>query len=200
LISNNIQKYKHRLHDYVVEVILICKSNANDHEKRLIKEYNTYYEDNPSTGLNLEEGGGVEKKVSSTTIQSRSLGLKKAWETRIKRNHDEESKEKIRVTNLLNAFAERKLPAFIKRVPWEDTSGYQVVSHPLLEDTKFSSKNSNEMESHLQRAIKFLESPPDEKIRPEPTIKYLKHLRALGVDEKLIEHYKTLTGYKFIET
>ena len=199
LLRNNIQKYKHRLNDFTVEILCICKAEANVHEKSLIKEFNTYHEENHN-GLNLEPGGGAGMSPSPTTLANRSVSIKKSWETRVKRNHDEESKEKIRVTNLLNAFAERKLPAFIKKVPWEDTTGYEIVSHPLLKDTKFSSKNPHEMESHLQRAIKFLESPPDEKIRPEPTVKYVKHLCVLGIDEKLIERYKQVTGYTFIES
>lgn len=197
LLKHSINKYKHRLSEFTVEVILICKSHANDHEIRLIKEYNTYHDDNP-LGLNIEMGGGAGINVSPTALANRSVAIKKSWETRVKRNPDEEVKERIRVTNLLNAFAERKLPAFIKKVPWEDTSGYQVVSHPLLKDTKFSTKNVNDIDKHLHRAIAFLESPPESKFRPEPTVRYMKHLRELGVDEKLIDRYQSATGYTFL--
>jgi hypothetical protein len=113
-------------------------------------------------GYNLREAGRCGRASEETRKKmSESMTGEKhpQWGKPIK----EETKDKIRQTNINNAVREDHdgtiLPKYLKYVNWASEEGYHVVSHPLCKLRKFVSiKKPVDHGSHKTRAIAFLNS------------------------------------------
>ena len=130
---------------FIVEPILTCKlDKINEYEIYFIKYYNTLV----PNGYNLQEGGKSGRASEET--KKRISDTKKG-----EKHHQfgipvtDETKEKIRQTNITNAIRTDRdgttiLPKYLKYVNWASESGYHIVSHPLCKQKKFVTVHSND--------------------------------------------------------
>ena len=123
---------------FIVEPILTCKlDKINEYEIYFIKYYNTLV----PNGYNLQEGG-KSGRASEETKKRMSESTRGENHPQYGKPLSDETKEKIRQTNIDNAIRIDRdgstiLPKYLKYVNWESESGYHIVSHPFCKLKKF---------------------------------------------------------------
>ena len=147
---------------FTVTALICCKiEHLSKWEDYFMDLYNTRVAN--GKGYNLREAGRCGR-ASEETLRKMSESLRGEKHPQWGKPVREETKEKIRQTNISNAVRYDKddvtlLPKYMKYVNWGSEEGYHIVSHPLCRQKKFvSTSKPVKLDAHKLRALEYLET------------------------------------------